>query len=114
MATITKGNWSNRDPGTDIPDGSTIENGNFAQHTPGTVILAGKSLTINGGNWRNVAQDPAWIINGGNWTQVTLCANLHPDLVAHGLAAEVENCPHAEEIDIVDGETVYHYSDEIL
>jgi hypothetical protein len=114
MATIKKGNWANRDPGTDIPDGSVIENGNFAQHTPDTPILVGKTLTINGGNWRNVRKDPAWIINGGNWTQVTLCANLHPDLVQYGLPAEIEACPHSEEIEIIGGETAYHYSDEIM
>jgi hypothetical protein len=118
MATIQRGNWSFRDPGDDIPDGSTINGGNFSQLEPGTEILIGKTLTINGGNWVNVAQDEAWTVNGGNWTQVSRCSNLHPELIEKGLDECVENCSHVVDTDEVwiDGElvdTVYHYNDTV-
>ena len=117
MAVIKSGNWSFRDPGDDVPDGATIEGGNFSQLTPGTEILSGKTLTINGGNWTNVAQDPAWTVNGGNWTQVSRCAHLHPNWVAKGLPADhPDDCEHVVDTDEVwiDGmlvETIYHYRD---
>ena len=116
MAIIEHGNWSFRDPGDDIPDGSTINGGNFSQAVPGTAILAGKTLTINGGNFCNVVKDPAWTINSGSFGVKSFCAHLHPDWVAMGaLAAEVENCPHViEVIQIVGGDDVYVYQDGVV
>ena len=107
-------NWSFQNP--DIPDGSTIENGNFLQATPDTVILAGKTLEINGGNFVNVKEDPNWTINGGNWTQLSFCSHLHPKWLAAGYIDEcVENCSHVVATDeIVGGETVYTRKDTVL
>jgi hypothetical protein len=115
MAVIKDGNWAFRDPGDDIPDGSTINGGNFSQGTPGTSILVGKTLIINGGNFTNVAQNPLWTINGGNWTQVSLCAHLHPTWLAAGyISAESGNCPHVVDIvTIVGGTDIYIYKDTI-
>lgn len=117
MADIRGGNWSFREPGDDVPDGSVIYGGNFSQSQPDTVILEGKTLTIRGGNWTNVKRDPAWVIEGGGFGNVEFCANLHPELVERGvLEAEVEECPHVVDTDevVVDGEvvsTVYYYRD---
>lgn len=117
MASITGGNWSFRDPQDDIPNGSIIEAGNFYQFSPGTIILSGKELTINGGNWVNVRPDPLWTINGGNWSQISFCTNINSQLIDKGLKACEENCEHVVEIDtlVIDGEvvdTVYHYQDK--
>jgi hypothetical protein len=116
MATIERGNWSFREPGDDIPDGSTINDGNFTQAAPGTEILVGKTLTINGGNWTNVQVQPTWTVQGGGWVQVSRCTHVHPGLVAHGLDECAEDCSHVVDTDeiYVDGElvdTVYHYAD---
>lgn len=116
MAEINGGNWAWLDPGDDIQNGDVINAGNFAQAVADTVILAGKSLTINGGNFTNVRQDAAWTVNGGNWTQVSLCKHLHPDLP---LADEVDACPHVTEthnvyIDGVLVQTDYDREDEII
>jgi len=110
---IAKGNWSFRDPGDDVPNGSVITGGNFMQIEPDTPILVGKTLTIRGGNWGNVRQDAAWTIEGGNWTQISRCSHLHPEW---DLPAEVDNCPHVVDVDTVtiDGEvvdTIYHRKD---
>ena len=94
MATIKHGNWSFKEPGNDVPDGSTIEGGNFSQLVPGTIILKGKKLTINGGNFVNVKRDPVWTIKGGNWTQVSRCSHLHPEWIAHGLEECPVDCEH--------------------
>lgn len=105
MAIIEKGNWSFRDPGDDIPDGSTINGGNFSQLIPGTVILAGKTLVINGGNFVNVHKDFNWTINGGNFAQVSRCSHLHPEW---DLIPCIDNCSHVTEtIEFVGGEDVY-------
>ena len=116
MAEIKRGNWSFRDPGDDVPDGSTISGGNFMQAEPETAILAGKTLTITGGNWTNVTQQPGWTVTGGNWTQVELCCNLHPNIAAHVTTPCVEVCSHVTETDeiYIDGElveTMYTYGD---
>ena len=116
MATIERGNWSFRDPGDDIASGDTINGGNFSQLAPDTAILVGKTLTINGGNWVNVRRDAAWTVNGGNWCQVERCSNLHPDLVAKGLAECGVECDHLVDTDeiYIDGElveTICHYED---
>ena len=108
---IERGNWSFRDPGDDVPDGSVIAGGNFSQLVPGTEILVGKTLTINGGNWTNVAVQPGWTINGGNWAQRSFCSHLHPEFVAAGLTEEDENCPHVIATDTMGGLTVYTYED---
>ena len=114
MATIERGNWSFRDPGDDISDGSTINGGNFSQTAPDTAIMAGKMLTINGGNFTNVRKDTNWTINGGNWTQKLLCSHLHPEWIQFGLEECAENCSHVvETIEIVGGSTVYQYADEV-
>ena len=109
-------NYSNREPGDAIPDGATINGGNFSQAVPGTVILAGKTLTINGGNWINVLRDPLWTVNGGSWWQIDRCAHLHPSWVEHGvIPAEPENCRHVlEVIQIVGGDDVYVYEDTMV
>lgn len=116
MAVIDRGNWSFREPGDDIPDGSTINGGNYQQMEPDTAILAGKTLTITGGNWCNVLQDAAWTVTGGNWSQVSRCSHLHPEWVARGLEECDEVCSHVISTDeiVVDGqvvETVYTYQD---
>jgi hypothetical protein len=112
---ITSYNARRQDPGDAIPDGAVIEGGNFSQSSPGTVILAGKSLTIRGGNWCNVEPDPAWTIEGGNWARIDRCVHLHPEM---GLPAEGDNCRHVTEIDTIeiDGEvveTIYHRADTV-
>ena len=119
MATIARGNFSFKEPGDKVPDGSTISGGNFSQLVPDTPILEGKTLTINGGNFVNVRRDPNWTVNGGNWTQVKRCSHLHPERVERGLAECAENCEHVVEIDTVGGQgrqsiTVYHYEDTVL
>ena len=116
MAVIDRGNWSFRDPGSDIPNGSIIHGGNFSQAVPDTVILEGKTLTINGGNFTNVRVDPAWTVNGGNFTQVRRCAHEHQDWVDAGyLVVESGNCSHViEVIEIAGGADVYVYADEVL
>ncbi len=92
MAEIAKGNWSFRDPGDEIPDGSVIVGGNFRQLVPDTVILAGKRLTIRGGNWINVKPDPNWTVEGGNWAQISCCSHLHPEWIKRGLPECPEDC----------------------
>ena len=113
MAVIERGNWSFRDPGNDIPSGSIINNGNFSQAVPDTVILAGKTLTINGGNFFNVRKDPSWTIVKANFSSKSLCSHLHPELVERGLLEpEIENCSHVVEvIEIAGGSDVYRYED---
>lgn len=111
-------NYSFRDPGDDIKGGDVIEGGNFSQLIPGTEILKWKTLTINGGNWTNVKQDPAWTVNGGNWTQVSRCSHLHPEWVAKGLDECETECEHMVNKDevVVDGQvidTFYEYEDEV-
>ena len=115
METIDRGNWSFRDPGDDIPDGSIINGGNFSQAVPGTVILAGKTLTINGGNFCNVAKDANWTVNGGNFAQLSRCSHLHPDWLDDELIPEcVEICSHViETIEIVGGDSVYVREDMV-
>ena len=120
MAIINRGNWSFRDPGDDIPDGSVIQSGNFIQAVADTEILVGKTLVINGGNWINVKPQPEWTINGGKWMQKSFCAHLNPDLVERGVIDdEPENCPHVVDGDTIriDGEvigTIYQYEDTKL
>lgn len=116
MPTITRGNWSFRDPGDDITEGDIIVGGNFSQHAPNTVILAGKSITILGGNWVNVLVDAAWTIEGGNWTQISRCSHLHPEW---DLPVEIDNCVHVVEIHevTIDGQlvdTTYERKDTVM
>ncbi len=111
MAIIERGNWSFKDPGDDIPSGSTINGGNFSQLAPGTVILAGKTLTINGGNWANVKKDAAWTVNGGNFTQKSRCSHLHPEWVAKGLDECDEDCDHVVDTNTIGDLTIYTYED---
>lgn len=116
MATINRGNWSFREPGDDIPNGSTINAGNFSQAVPDTAILAGKTLTINGGNFSNVRKDANWIINGGNFTQKSRCSHLHPNWLAKGYLGQcIDNCSHVvETIEVVGGDDVYIYKDTLV
>lgn len=106
--TIKRGNWSFKDPDDDIPTGSIIDGGNFSQLVPGTVILEGKKLTINGGNWINVKQDANWIITGGNWAQIERCSHKHPEWTDIGLKKCPQNCKHQsatqewQEIDVIE------------
>ena len=115
MAIIENGNFVFKNP-TNIDNGSIINCGNFTQLKPHTVIMSGVQLTINGGNFINVAQDDQWTINGGNWVQIERCANLYPEF---DLDPEDINCVHVVNIDTinVDGqniETVYTYKDTVL
>ena len=110
-------NYSFQDP--DLPDGSVIESGNFSQLVPGTAIMVGKTLTINGGNFTNVAAQPEWTVKGGNWTQVDRCSHLHPEFVPRGLQECVTECKHmiskdTIEIDGVLLDTVYVYENEVF
>lgn len=119
MPNITRGNWSFRDPGDDIPDGAVIEGGNFSQHTADTPILVGKPLTIRGGNWVNVLRDVAWTVEGGNWARISRCSHLHPEWISKGLAECPVACPHVVGTDeiVVDGQvvdTIYHREDTVL
>ena len=112
-------NYSFKEPGDAIPDGSVIDSGNFSQLVPGTEIMVGKILTINGGNFTNVQVQPEWTVNGGNWTQVSRCSNLHPNWVAKGLAECPVECEHMTEKDeiFIDGilvDTNYTYEDTVL
>ena len=114
MAVIDRGNWSFRDPGSDIPNGSIINGGNFSQAVPDTVILEGKTLTINGGNFTNVRIDANWTVNGGNWTQISRCSHMHPEWLGTELVECVENCSHVVEvIEIGGGADVYIYEDTV-
>jgi len=111
-------NWSFKDPGEAIKDGSVIDSGNFTQLQPDTPIMVGKPLTINGGNWTNVRKDPAWTINGGRWTQVSRCSHLHPELIDIGLDECALECEHMIDKDeiFIDGhlvDTIRHYADEV-
>ena len=115
---IERGNWSFKEPGNDIADGSTINGGNFSQLAPDTPIMVGKELTINGGNFVNVRRDDAWTVNGGNWAQVSRCSHLHPEWVAKGLTECAEDCSHVVDTDeiYIDGElveTIYTYEDTV-
>lgn len=87
-------NWSLKDPGDDIKDGSVINSGNFTQMYPDTPIMQGKKLTINGGNWTNVRKDPAWTITGGNWTQIDRCSHVNPKFLKQGLSECGADCRH--------------------
>lgn len=112
-------NYAWKEPGDAIPNGSVIDNGNFSQLSPGTEILVGKTLTINGGNWVNVKQQPEWTVNGGNWSQKSFCSNLHPNMVALGLATCADNCAHVVDTDevTIDGVLVgrtYQYEDTLI
>ena len=115
MSTITEILAAFRDPTPqEVPAGSVIRGGQFRQHTPGTPIMAGRALTIRGGNFQNVAKDAAWTIEGGNWGQKNLCTNLQPYLVDKGLTECAENCSHVVDTDVIEGEggssvTIYHY-----
>ena len=100
-------NYSFQNPYDDIQDGAVINDGNFSQIYPDTEILQGKTLTINGGNWTNVKQQPEWTINGGNWTQINFCSHLHSNLIPKGLVECVDNCIHVTAIDEI-------YADDIL
>ena len=107
MNTITHGNSRFGDPGDEIPDGSVIVGGNFRQLIPDTVILAGKRLTIRGGNWINVKPDPNWTVEGGNWAQISCCSHLHPEWIKRGLPecpedCEIEHAPAPEHPEWVD------------
>lgn len=119
MTDITEGNWSFRDPGDAISDGSIITGGNFAQHTPDTPIMVGKALTIRGGNFCNVRIDPSWTIEGGLFMQASRCSHLHPEWVSKGLVECVEVCSHVVDthevrIDGVLIDTEYERKDTIL
>ena len=100
----------------DIADGSVIDEGNFTQLLPNTEIMKNKALTINGGNFTNVKQQPVWTINGGNWAQIDKCSHLNPVLIEFGLPECGVECRHLkskEEINI-DGElidTIFTYED---
>ena len=112
-------NWSFKDPGDAIKDGSTIESGNFTQLALDTPIMVGKPLTITGGNWTNVRKDKAWTVTGGNWTQIDRCSHLHPEWVAKGLPECAENCKHVTEVNTIeiDGQVIdmiYSYEDKLL
>lgn len=112
-------NWCRKDPGDAIADGEVLSQGNFSQLLPDTPIMVGKPLTITGGNWSNVRQDPAWTVTGGNWTQVSRCYHLHPELETEGLAVEVADCPHVVSTDTITLDeqvidTIYHYQDTVL
>ena len=112
-------NYSFTDPGDAIPDGSVINSGNFSQLVPGTEIMKGKTLTINGGNFTNVAVQPEWTVNGGNWTQVDRCSHLHEWRIQHGLPVCETECRHmiSKEVIEIDGvvlDTVYEYEDILL
>jgi hypothetical protein len=67
--TVTRGNWSWREP--ELKDGDVVTGGNFSQAMPGTVICKDvEDLTILGGNFTNCVAQPSWIVRGGNWNQV--------------------------------------------
>ena len=111
-------NYSFTDPGDAVPDGSVIDSGNFSQLVPGTEIMVGKTLTINGGNFTNVAVQPGWTVNGGNWTQVDRCSHLHPEFISRGLPECALECRHmiskdVIEIDDVVLDTVYVYENKV-
>ncbi len=119
MATIESRNFAFQDPSEEeIPDGSTILSGsNFTQAVPDTPIMAGRTLTIDGGNFRNVRRDPAWTGGKRKYPQTSFCANLHPEWVKLGVLAPcVENCDHVvETIDIAgSADVVYVYQDTKL
>lgn len=110
-------NYSRKDPTVEqIPDGSTIDGGNFSQEFPDTPIMAGRTLTINRGNFTNVRKDPNWTINGGNFTQVSRCTNIDPQYKEKSSAPCGVDCQHvvsSEEL-IIDGvviDIIYVYED---
>lgn len=112
-------NFAFKNPMDEIEDGGVIDGGNFSQLLPGTAILVGKTLTINGGNWINVQQQPEWTVNGGNWAQINRCSHLHPELVARGLPECVVECNHMMDKTevVIDGvliDTIYTYEDTVL
>lgn len=101
----------------DVPPGMVINEGNFSQLHPDTPIMAGRPLTINGGLFINVRQDPAWTINGGNFSQVVRCSNVTPHILSRGFTACPIDCVHSTahelEIDGVVVETIYTYEESI-
>ncbi len=89
----TFGNHAFTDP--PIKSGDTVLAGNFMQHTPGTVICEGvEGVTVEGGLFVNCLIPDSWIWRHGNNCQIEFCANRHPEMVAHGLPAEPDDCPH--------------------
>ena len=117
MATYSRKNYAFTSP--TFANGDVIERCNLSQHTPGTAIASGVTgLTFRDCNLVNCSVPGDAVVEHCNTTQVSRCTNLHPNLIAHGLAAEVENCPHVVDTDeiYIDGtliDTIYHYADTV-
>ena len=112
-------NYSFQDPIADFKNGDVITAGNFTQLIPETEIMKGLTLTISGGNFTNVKQQPEWTVTGGNWTQISRCSHLHPEWIAVGLsecANECQHMTHKDEIfmNSVLIDTIYTYEDTVL
>lgn len=111
-------NYSFKDPVENFKNGDVIKSGNFSQLNPNTEIMKGLTLTIEGGNFTNVAKQPEWTVTGGNWTQVSRCSHLHPWRVERGLSECDPECSHMTSKDeiVIDGQlvdTVYNYEDKV-
>jgi len=80
--------------------------------------MVGKALTINGGNFTNVKQQPEWIINGGLWISKSFCTNVRHNLIDKGLTVCGTECAHMVEKSetIIDGVVVdilYDYEETV-
>ena len=98
-------------------NGQTFEGYNFMQVAPNTDIFVGVTgLTFRKCNLINCKVPGDAVIEDSINIQKSLCANLHPEWVAKGVPAEVENCAHVTDTDEIwiDGvlvDTIYHYED---
>lgn len=109
-------NYSFTDPVEYFKNGDVINGGNFSQLVPNTEIMAGLTLTINGGNFTNVKKQAGWTVTGGNWTQVSRCSHVNQSWVSKGLSECSVECSHMKSKDeiLVDGvlvDTIYVYED---
>lgn len=93
---------------------------NLEQLVPNTAICVGKTgLTFARCRLLNCVLPGDATVNGKGPRQIDFCANLHPERVEAGQAAEPENCSHVVDTDMVEGEggqtvTIYHYEDEVV
>ena len=101
-------------------NGDVIQRCNLTQAIPGTAIGSGVTgLTFRNCNLVNCTVPGDATVEHCNTAQIERCANLHPNLLDHGVSPEAENCPHVTDIDEIEiggivVDTIYTYEDTVL